>query len=177
MRKYLSPVIDRLQAAFPPNRLMLILAGPIVAAAAWTSGFITANVPGVELPTGIVAGFMGAAVLIAVTLIYKWFDQWQAGEGFDLSPDLEAALDELANSHEVLERLVGPSGGIQKVLARLRERVVESTVNPAELAEELEDIAGIVDEILVEHGIKAPPEEQVASPATGAAPPTAPPAS
>lgn len=93
-------IIDKLQATFPPNRIAILLAAPIVAAAAWTSAFVAANVPGVELPVGVVAGVMGSAVLIVVTLLYKWFDQWQKGETPDFEGDLELALEEFLSNPE-----------------------------------------------------------------------------
>jgi len=92
--KLLNLIIDKLQATFPPNRIMLLLAGPIVAASAWTSALVSANIPGVELPVGIVAGIIGGAVLIAITLIYKWFDQWQRGEAIDFGADLEEVVEQ-----------------------------------------------------------------------------------
>lgn len=98
--KFLNLIIDKLQATFPPNRIAILLAGPIVAAAAWTSALVSANIPGIELPVGVVAGVMGSAVLIVVTLLYKWFDQWQKGETPDFEGDLELALEEFLSNPE-----------------------------------------------------------------------------
>jgi len=40
------------------------------------------------------AGIIGGAVLIAITLIYKWFDQWQRGEAIDFGADLEEVVEQ-----------------------------------------------------------------------------------
>lgn len=104
--KFLNLIIDKLQATFPPNRIAILLAGPIVAASAWISAFVATNVPGVELPVGIIAGIIGAAVLIVVTLLYKWFDQWQRGEMPDFEGDLELALEEFLTNPEARDSFI-----------------------------------------------------------------------
>lgn len=169
--RFLSPIIDKLQAAFPPNRLMLILAAPIVYFSAWCSAVVSTNVPGVELPTGLVSGIVGAVVLIAVTLIYKWFDQWQAGEPIDINADLEAAYDEIIAHQDVIDSLIGATRGFGDALDGLRDRIVNSTINPAELADELEAIGVALAEVLEVSAAEAQVDSSVAA---VAAPPTAP---
>lgn len=168
MKQLVNTLGDRLQATFPPNRIMLILAAPIVAASAWISAVVTANVPGVDLPIGIVAGVVGAAVLIAITLIYKWFDQWQAGEPIDINHDLEHAYDEIVESQSAIDALLGATHGFGQALAELRSRVVDGMVNPAEIADELEAIGVAVNQV-----IQPPEAEVVSESAADAAPPTA----
>ncbi len=100
MKRLLNLLVDKFQATFPPNRLMIALAGPITAASVWLSAWTTAHIPGVELPVGIVAGAIGAAALITITLIYKWFDQWQRHEHVDFGGDLDLALEEFLDNPE-----------------------------------------------------------------------------
>lgn len=177
MKRYLSPIIDKLQATFPPNRLMLIFAGPIVAVSAWISALITSNIPTVELPVGVVSGIVGGAVLVAIILLYKWFDQWQAGEPINVDADLEAAFDEIVAGHQAIDALIGNSEGVGKAIETLRERVGEQTINQAEIVDELFAIAATLDvkELLgTVAGVDEAPGEQVPSTAPAdAAPPTA----
>lgn len=170
--KFLSPIIDRLQAVFPPNRVMLLLAAPIVAASAWISGVVSTNIPGVELPVGVVAGIIGAAVLIAVTLIYKWFDQWQKGEPVHIGTDLENAFDEVVAGHQAIDTLLGHAEGVGKALEDLHQRVTTATINDTEIAAELKAIGSSLDVKELLAAIAGTPEAEVPSPAP-AAPPTA----
>lgn len=174
--KFLSPFIDRLQALFPPNRVAILLAAPIAAAAAWTSATIAAHVPGVELPVGVVSAVMLICVLVVVRLIDKWFDQWQAGESIDVSADLESAFEEIVSGHQQIDHLLGTAAGIGTAIEELHDRVEKGQVSEEELTAELEDIAGAVAAALRQH-IPAdqaePPEVEVASPVV-ADPPTAP---
>lgn len=165
--KLLNPFLDKLQATFPPNRIMLILAGPIVYFSAWCSAVVTTNVPGVKLPTGLVAGVVGAVVLIAVVLIYKWFDQWQAGEPIDVGKDLEAAFEEIVDGHQQIDRLTGTAAGVKAAVGDLHDRLSRGEINEAQVVDELKGIFGALDAV-------APPEAEVASSAPAdAAPPTA----
>lgn len=170
--KFLHRIIDKLQATFPPNRIAILLAGPIVAAAAWFSGLVAANIPGVELPVGIIAGVIGAAVLIVVTLLYKWFDQWQAGEGIDFEADTEAALEELIDGPEVqgFFEALGTLGGVGESLADLRGRVEAGTINDTEIAGSLGTLGDVVAQFLHDHPVEAPPEPEI--PDVAAASPT-----
>lgn len=160
--RLLNRIIDKLQEAFPPNRIMLWLAGPIVAASAWISAVVTAHVPGVELPVGIVAGVIGAAVLIAITLIYKWFDQWQLGEQINFEADTEAALEEFIDGPEVqgfFEALAALTG-VGQELADLRNRVGEGTVNDQQIMSLLGETGDAIAQFLHDHPVEAPPEPE-----------------
>jgi hypothetical protein len=178
--KLLSPIIDRIQAAFPPNRVCILLAAPIVAASAWISGFVSANIPGVTLPTGVIAGIIGAACLVAVTLIYKWFDQWQKGEPIHVDTDLLRAYEEMLDGNsQTINQLLGAHGGVRELLEILRGRVADSKINPAEIVEELEHISAAINEVLDSHEatrdahFSPPTEVAFPAPAPDAAPPTA----
>lgn len=151
--KLINRIIDKLQATFPPNRVMLALAGPITAASIWISAWVTAHVPGVELPVGIVAGAIGAVALITITLIYKWFDQWQKGEPINVDADVEAMIDELANAPEISAffEAIGTFDGIAGMIAQVRARVDEGTINEAEVNEELATILAVVEGFLNDH--------------------------
>lgn len=93
--KLLSRIIDKLQATFPPNRIVVVLTPLVfVPAAASVSGWIAEHFPGVAIPQGGVLGIMGAAALAALTLAYKWIDGWQKHEPIDVEGDLEDALAE-----------------------------------------------------------------------------------
>jgi hypothetical protein len=175
--KLLNPFLDKLQALFPPNRVAILLAAPITAAAAWLSGLVTANIPGVELPPGVIAGVMFVCVLIVVRLLDKWFDQWQAGEPLDVGKDLEAAFEEIVDGHQQIDHLLGTTAGVGTAIEGLHDRLVKGQINEAEVADELAAIAGTTAATLRRH-IPAdqaePPEVPVASPGPDAAPPTAP---
>lgn len=161
----LNHIIDRLQATFPPNRLMLILAGPIVAASAWISAFVTGNVPGATLPVGIVAGVIGAAVLIVITLIYKWFDRWQEGERIDYQGDLEQAAFEFSEAmgpdEQAFFAALGTLQGTGDALANLRAQIeTDDGITEAGILDQLTSIGDVVEEFLAE---KAPEPEVVAA--------------
>lgn len=96
--KLLNRLIDRLQATFPPNRIVVLLT-PIVfvPASAWAAAWIAEHFPGVNLPAGVIAGFAGAAAVSALTLGYKWLDGWQAHEQIDFVGDLEETADEVVD--------------------------------------------------------------------------------
>jgi hypothetical protein len=166
--RFLSPFIDKLQATFPPNRVAILLAAPITAAAAWISATIAANVPGVELPVGVIAAVMLLGALIVVRLLDKWFDQWQAGEPIDVGKDLEAAFEEIVDGHQQIDRLTGTAAGVKAAVRDLHDRLSRGEINEAQVVDELKGIFGALDVVAPE----PPPEAEVASPAD-AAPPTA----
>jgi len=135
--KLLNRIVDKLQATFPPNRIVVTLT-PIVfvPAAASASGWVAEHFPGVDVPAGGVLGLMGAGALAALTLAYKWVDGWQKGEHLNVENDLEDALAEfladpdaakaLANLHpELLAELVdlSPLADVGRALATTAERV------------------------------------------------------
>jgi len=151
--KFLSPIIDKLQATFTPNRNAILLAVPINAAAVWISAWVTAHVPGVELPVGVVAGAMGSTLIIVNTLLYKWFDQWQKGEPITVDGDVEALIDELANAPEIAAffEALGTFDGVAGMLAQVRSRIDEGTINEAEVNDELATVLAVVEGFLNDH--------------------------
>lgn len=144
MKQLIGTIGDRLQALFPPNRVMLVVAPTTTAASLWLSAWLTANVPGVNLPAGVIAGAMGLVGLIAVTLFYKWFDQWQKGEPVDFSEDLDQALAELEQRTMMFFSAHGTVQGVAAALEDLHERISKGSVNEAEVAN---SVAGIIDVI------------------------------
>lgn len=166
--KLLNPFLDKLQALFPPNRVAILLAAPITAAAAWLSGLVTANIPGVELPAGVIAGVMFVCVLIVVRLLDRWFDQWQAGEPIDVGKDLEAAFEEIVDGHQQIDRPTGTAAGVRAAVSDLHDRLSRGEINEAQVVDELAGIFNALDVVAPQ----PPPEAEVASP-TVAAPPTA----
>lgn len=173
MKQLISTIGDRLQALFPPNRIMLVVAPTVTAASLWLSAWLTAHVPGVELPAGVIAGAMGVVGLIAVTLFYKWFDQWQKGEPLTVDEDLDQAFAELDQATTAFFSAHGTVQGVGAALEDLHERISKGSVNEAEIAN---GVAGILDVIgqFVDDAPAAPPVEQVASPPAEAVPPAAP---
>jgi hypothetical protein len=123
---------------------MLVVAPTTTAASLWLSAWLTAHVPGVELPAGVIAGAMGVVGLIAVTLFYKWFDQWQKGEPVDFSEDLDQALTELEQTTTAFFSAHGTVQGVGTALEDLHERISKGTINEAEIAS---GVAGILDVI------------------------------
>lgn len=151
--KYVNPIIDKLQATFPPNRVCILLAGPIVALSAWLSAILATNVPGAELPTGIIAGVIGAAVLIVITLLYKWFDRWQEGERIDADADVQHALTELANAPEIsaFYDALGTFTGLDEALGELTGRIEAGSINEAEIREEALRLSAVTTGFLEKH--------------------------
>lgn len=186
MKRLIGYIGDRLQAAFPPNRLAILLAGPITAASVWVSGTVASNVPGVNLPVGVVAGVMGAAALITIRLLDRWFDQWQKGEPITVDTDLEDALDELADGPEIhaFYAALGTMQVVDEALADLHGRIAGGTINEAEIAKSVDSLGGVVAGFLNQHldqeaHVPAAiatdaPEPPVASPPAAAVPPAAP---
>lgn len=83
MKAVLGSIIDRLQKAFPVNRVVAIVAVVIVTpATAAASGWLAKNFPGVQLPTAAIATAVLGGAAGAVTIAYKWLDGWQQHEGF-----------------------------------------------------------------------------------------------
>lgn len=180
MKQLISTIGDRLQALFPPNRVMLVVAPTTTAASLWLSAWLTAHVPGVELPAGVIAGAMGVVGLIAVTLFYKWFDQWQKGEPVDFSEDLDQALAELEQTTTMFFSAHGTVQGVGAALEDLHERISKGSINEAEVASGIAGILDVIGQFVGDHAVEAPepveaaPIEQVASPPAEAVPPAAP---
>jgi uncharacterized membrane protein (DUF485 family) len=105
--KLFSALVDKFQATFPPNRIVVLLTPTVfLPAAAYASTWLATNAPGIALPQGAIIGFGAAAALAAITLAYKWLDHWQLGEGIDYGGDVEAALGELVADPELLRAFV-----------------------------------------------------------------------
>lgn len=153
MKRLIGYIGDRLQAAFPPNRLAILLAAPILAAAAWVSGVVAANIPGVNLPVGVIAGVMGAGVLIVARLLDRWFDQWQKGEPINVDSDLENALDELADGPEIhaFYAALGTMQVLDEALTDLHGRIAGGTINEAEIARSVDSLGAVVVGFLKQH--------------------------
>lgn len=144
MKKLIGSFGDRLQAIFTPNRVAILLAGPITAAAAWISGTIAANIPGVQLPVGVIAGVMGVAVIITVRLLDRWFDQWQAGEPLTFDEDLEKALAEL---EETTTAFLAEHGTMQQVgvaLQGLHDRLSKGSIHEAEVTAGVSEVLDLI---------------------------------
>ncbi len=78
----LNALIDRFQAAFPVNRIVVLLT-PIVfvPAASWVTGYVAVHFPGLPAFTSAqVTGFMVAGAVSALAAGYKWLDGWQKYE-------------------------------------------------------------------------------------------------
>lgn len=166
MKRLIGSIGDRLQAIFPPNRVMLVLAGPITAASLWLSAWLTANVPGVALPAGVIAGAMGLVGLIVVTLIYKWFDQWQKGEPLTVDEDLNQALDELDQATTMFFAAHGTVQGVGAALEDLHERISKGSINEAEVASGVAGILDVIGQFVETHSVDADvaePEPMVAA--------------
>lgn len=166
MKRLIGSIGDRLQAIFPPNRVMLVLAGPITAASLWLSAWLTANVPGVALPAGVIAGAMGLVGLIVVTLIYKWFDQWQKGEPLAFEEDLNHALDELDQATTAFFSAHGTVQGVGAALEELHERISKGSINEAEVAHSVAGILDVIGQFVDDHRVpddQAEPEPMIAA--------------
>lgn len=184
MKRLIGTLGDRLQAIFPPNRVMLLLAGPITGGSLWLSAWLTANVPGVALPAGVIAGAMGLVGLIVVTLIYKWFDQWQKGEPLTFEEDLNHALDELDQATTAFFAAHGTVQGVGAALEDLHERISKGSINEAEVAHGVAGILDVIGQFVNDHAVEpaapgpepdppAPVDEAPAPAAEPAAPPAA----
>lgn len=172
MKRLIGSIGDRLQAIFPPNRIMLVLAPTVTAASLWLSAWLTAHVPGVELPAGVIAGAMGVVGLIAVTLFYRWFDQWAKGEPLTVDEDLNHALDELEQTFGLLSIAHGGVQEIEAALEGLHARISAGSINEAEIAA---SIANLVDEVHRFVDAQSPPGPITGTPSPADEQPLAPP--
>lgn len=170
MKRLIGSIGDRLQALFPPNRIMLVLAGPITAGSLWLSAWLTANVPGVGLPAGVIAGAMGLVGLIVVTLIYKWFDQWQKGEPLTIDEDLNQALDELDQATTMFFSAHGTVQGVGAALTELHDRISKGSINEAEIASGVAGILDVIGQFVDENPAGETSQEIVGPPVPVAAP-------
>lgn len=118
MKPFLSALIDRFQAKFPPNRLTALAMGALIPlvitpAAAFLAVWIPAHFPG--LPTFTAAqltayGILGgsAALLGGITAGYKFIDGCQKDEKNQLELALEEARLESKERIVIAERAASP---------------------------------------------------------------------
>lgn len=153
MKELIGAIGDRVQALFPPNRVAILLSGVITALSGSIAAWLAAHAPGLEFGQLEIAGVLGAAVIITVRLLDRWFDQWQKGEPVNYQADFDQALEELANSPEahVFYEALGTMHGVGDSLADLRARIEAGTVNEAEIANGLAAIHDVVARWLHEH--------------------------
>ena len=177
MKRLIGTIGDRLQALFPPNRVMLVVAPTVTAGSLWLSAWLTAHVPGVELPAGVIAGAMGVVGLIAVTLFYKWFDQWQRGEPLTVDEDLNQALDELDQTTTMFFAAHGTVQGVGAALEDLHDRIAKGSINEAEIASGVAGILDVIGQFVEAQPVDVEPTPIPApAPVEEPAPPAAPPA-
>lgn len=132
--------IDKLQELFPPNRVAILFAGIITAVSGSIAAFLAAHFPGLEFGSAEIAGVLGAAVLITLRLLDRWFDRWQEGERVDYAEDVRLAVEELSDSPEVRELLdeaLGSIEGFRRALDELHKKVVEGSVSQDDVSAEL----------------------------------------
>lgn len=79
---YLSILIDKVQAAFPVNRVVVLLTPLVfVPASAWVSAYVAEHFPGLpQFSSGQVTAVAVSGAVIAGTAAYKWIDGWQKHE-------------------------------------------------------------------------------------------------
>lgn len=95
MFSMISGLIDKLQAKFPPNRVVALLTPFVTAGVAAGAAWLSQHFPGLPQPdqaTELGFAIAGASAVIAAA--YKWLDGWQK--------------DEIAKTHARIER--GESG-------------------------------------------------------------------
>lgn len=160
-------IIDKLQATFPPNRIVVLLGGVLTALSSTIAAWIAAHCPGLNLGAAEIAGVLAAAAIVTVRLLDRWIDQWQRGEQINTQVDLEAAFEELADGPEVQVALaaIGTLQAVELELAELRARIGGDSIKRTEVFAELESIGGAVTQFLHEHELEsaAPPAVAVAA--------------
>ncbi len=146
----LNRIIDWFQATFPPNRIAIALAGIITAVSGSIAAWLAAHFPGLNFGAAEIAGVLGAALLITLRLLDRWFDRWQAKEEIDYGDDIQVALDELAESPEARAffEALGTFDGIGKMVAEVRARIDGGTINEAEIDNELATVLAVVEGFL-----------------------------
>lgn len=164
--KLLNPIIEKLQEAFPPNRVALLLAGTITAVSGSIAAWLAAHFPGLNFGSVEIAGILGAAVIVTVRLLDRWFEQWQKGEPVAYDADIEQALAELGDSPDV-QSFFAAHGTMEAVgfaLNELRARVAVGTLDDSKIADELAAIADVAVQFLQEHPLEQQPQPAVAAP-------------
>lgn len=170
LKRLLSDLIDKLQATFPVNRIVVILTPLVfIPASAAVTAWVASHFPGLEIPEGLIVGLSGAAALGALTLAYKWLDQWQHGENIAVGGDIETLLNELEDSPDVgdLFSALGSLEGLGIALGDLRTRLDSpgDQIPDEEISNELASIIDTIGEILHEHAVKRPAAINAAVPA------------
>lgn len=95
MRTVLNEVIDAVQAALPPNRLVMLVSLLVVAPLVATgNAWAAENLPGVELPVEAIAGAFLLGFGGSVAALYKWIDGQQGQENREHMDVLEARASE-----------------------------------------------------------------------------------
>lgn len=90
MLSFLHACIDKLQATFPPNRIVVLLTPLVfVPAAGAVSAWVAEHFPGISLSEEAVIGFAVAGALSALTAAYKWLDGWQQHERMKADPEMD----------------------------------------------------------------------------------------
>lgn len=168
--KFLNPIIDKLQATFPPNRVAILLAGVITAVSGSIAAWTAAHFPGLDLGAAEIAGVLGAAVIITVRLLDRWFDRWQEGEQ---AAEQQAAVAELADSPEAqrLFEAFNTFGVLDRALTELRIRIINGSINEAEVASELDAVGEVVSDFLLDFPEPLVGEEPEASEGIAPTPP------
>lgn len=161
MKTLFSRIIDWLQATFPPNRIAILLGGIITAVAGTIAAWLAAHFPGLNLGAPEIAGVLGAALLITIRLLDKWLDQWQAGEPIAVHPDIEAAIEELADSPDVVDlyNALGSLEGIGIALGDLRTRLDSpgDQLLDEDISKELVPIIDTIGAVLEQHAAQRDP--------------------
>lgn len=148
MKGLLISIGNKIQTALPPNRVCILLAGPITAASLWLSAWVTSHVPGTTLPSSAVAGGMFLVTGSVVALLYQWYDGWKRGESIDITGELSNMLDEVETK---FFSSLGAHEAVKHALADLHGKISRGEVNEAQVAHSIEALHGVVDEFLAEH--------------------------
>lgn len=78
---FLNTLINKLQATFPVNRIVVLLTPLFVSASAWIAGYVAKHFPGLPaFSSGQITAVMIAAAGAAIAAAYKWVDGWQKHE-------------------------------------------------------------------------------------------------
>ena len=81
LRNMANRIIDRLQEAFPPNRIAVLLTPVFAAASGWAATWAADNLPGLPpLDADWLSGVFIAGAISAAAAAYKWIDGWQKFE-------------------------------------------------------------------------------------------------
>lgn len=95
LKNALSALIDKIQATFPPNRIVAILT-PIIGVP--VAGYLSVQaakwIPGhPHYDPAVILGLFAAGALSALALANKWLDGWQQHEANVANVDLALAYE------------------------------------------------------------------------------------